>query len=97
MAHDGSLETHLVSDEVQDIRGTTVRESDGNQLGTVDDVIFDHDSMGIGYLVVDSGVWLAVGTFLLPAGEVFADQNHDDGLATGISRQQIEDAPQYDK
>ena len=29
MAHDGSLEAHLVSDEVQDIRGTTVRESDG--------------------------------------------------------------------
>jgi hypothetical protein len=39
----------------------------------------------------------AVGTFLLPASEVSADQNHDDGLATGVSWQQIEDSPRYDK
>jgi hypothetical protein len=36
MAHNGSLETQSVPDDVHDVRGTTVRGSDGSKLGTVD-------------------------------------------------------------
>jgi sporulation protein YlmC with PRC-barrel domain len=53
MAHYGTLETQPVSDDGQDIGGTTVRDSDGTKLGQVDDVIFDHDTMEIRYVVVD--------------------------------------------
>ncbi|MGA8618840.1 MAG: PRC-barrel domain-containing protein [Candidatus Sulfotelmatobacter sp.] len=75
MAHYGSLETQPVSDDVHDIRGTTVRGSDGEKLGKVDDAIFDHDTMEIRYLVVDSGGWLEAETFLLPADSVFRRRN----------------------
>jgi sporulation protein YlmC with PRC-barrel domain len=96
MAHYGTLETQPVSDDVQDIRGTTVRDWDGKKLGKVDDVIFDHDTMEIRHVVVDSDGWLEAGSFLLPADRVFAAENDDNGLATEVTREQIEDSPQYD-
>jgi sporulation protein YlmC with PRC-barrel domain len=97
MAHSGTLENQQVAGDVRDIRGTTVRGPEGEKLGKVDDVIFDHDTMEIRYLVVDSEGWLESGTFLLPAHRVFADEEHEDGLATGVSTRQIRNAPQYDK
>ena len=97
MAHNGNLGTELVSDEVRDIRGTVVRGPDGAVLGTVDDVIFDHDTMEIRYLVVDSGGWLDAGTFLLAAEDISVDQSNADGLGTEATPEQIERSPQYDE
>jgi hypothetical protein len=97
MAHLGSLGTQSVSGNVHDIRGTIVRGSDGAELGKVDDVIFDHDTMEIRYLVVDGAGWLEAETFLLPADIVFTDENHEDGLATGVTKEQIENSPQYNR
>jgi len=96
MAHYGNLETQQVGDNIRDIRGAIVRGSDGKELGTVDDVVFDHDTLQIQYVVLDSNGRLEAGTALLPADRVSLDTNHDDGLATGITEQQIENAPQYD-
>ena len=96
MAHYGNLGTQ-VSDEARDVRGTTVRGGNGEDLGKISDVIFDHDTMEIGYIVVDGGDWLAAGTFLLPADRVSADEEHEDGLATDVTKQQIENAPQSDR
>jgi hypothetical protein len=59
-------------------------------------VIFDHDTMEIRHVVVDSDGWLEAGSFLLPADRVFAAENDDNGLATEVTREQIEDSPQYD-
>jgi uncharacterized protein YrrD len=73
MAHLDSLGREHVSDHVshdaRDVRGAVVRGPDGTTLGEVVDVIFDHDTMEISYLVVDSGGWLEAGSFLLPACE----------------------------
>src|SRR5438105_7869316 len=97
MAHCGCLEDQRVSDDVRDIRGSSVRGADGEKLGTVDDVIFDHDTMEIRYVVVDSGGWLEAGTFLLPADRISADREDADGLATDTTRQQIKNSPRYGK
>ena len=97
MAHFGSLGTQRVSDDVRDIRGAIVRGSDGTKFGTIVDVVFDHDTMEICYLVVDSGGWLETGSFLLPADRVSADEKHDDGLTTDVTREQIKISPQYDE
>jgi sporulation protein YlmC with PRC-barrel domain len=96
MTHCGGLGAKQVSDDVRDIRGTIVRGADGKEFGKVDDVIFDHDTMEIHYLVVNSASGLEAGTFLLPADRVSADENHEDGLAAGVTSQQIENAPPYD-
>ncbi len=97
MAHYGSLGSQRVSDDVRDIRSTTLRGSDGAKLGTVNDVIFDHDTMEICYLSVDSDGWLEAGTFLLPSDRVFADPSHEDGPATGVTSEQVANAPEYNK
>lgn len=97
MTHCGSLGMQEVSDDVRDVRGTVVRGSDGEQFGKVDDVIFDHDTMEIRYLVVDGAGRLEAGTFLLPADRISIDQDHEDGLAAGVTGQQIENSPPYDR
>lgn len=94
MAHYGNLGNQRVMEEVRDVRGTTIRDSDGRQLGTAEDVIFDHDDMQIRYLVIDSQGWLESGTFLLPANRLSVDRNHPDGLSTDATRKQIEQSPE---
>jgi hypothetical protein len=97
MTHHGSLGTQRVADNIHDIRGTIVRGPDGEKLSEISDLILDHDTMEIRYLVMDSGGWLETKTFLLPADRISADENHHDGLVTGVTRQQIANAPPYDK
>jgi hypothetical protein len=60
------------------------------------DVIFDHDTLEMQYLVVDSDGWLEAGTFLLRVDRVSADENDEDSLVAGVTRQQIVKSPQYD-
>jgi hypothetical protein len=97
MAHFGNLGNRQVSGHVQDIRGTVLRESNDQKLGTVDDLILDHDTMEIRYLVVDSEGWLQNGRFLLPVERVSADRNHEDGLTTDATRSEIKASPRYEE
>ena len=52
MAHCGGLGSQRVPEDLHDIRGTIVRGPEGQKLGKVNDVIFDHDTMEIRYLVL---------------------------------------------
>ncbi len=97
MAHCGVLGNQGLPEDVRDIRGTIIRGPEGQKLGKVNDVIFDHDTMEIRYLVVDSDGSFELGTFLLPAASVSRDEKHNSGLTTSASKQRIENAPQYDK
>lgn len=97
MAHLSNLGNRQGSENVKDIRGTVLRGPDDESLGTVDDLIIDHDTMEIRYLVVNSEGWLQGGRFLLPSERVSADQNHEDGLLTDTTRQEIKDSPQYNE
>lgn len=97
MTHCGSLGTQHVSDDIHDIRGTIIRGADGEVLGKIDDVIFDHDTMQIRYVVVDHAGRFEAGTFLLPADRISADEDHADGLSAGVTSQQIDNSQQYDK
>ena len=97
MAHFGNLGSRQVSGGVQDIRGTVLRDANDQKLGTVDDLILDHDTMEIRYLILDNEGWLQKGRFLLPVERVSADRNHEDGLTTDATRSEIEASPQYDQ
>jgi hypothetical protein len=97
MTHYGSLGTKPVWDEIHDIRGTSVRGADNTKLGEVSDVVFDHDNMAIAYIVVDSGGWLEGDVFLLPVDHVSADRTNENGLVAEVTRQQIQNSPQYDE
>jgi hypothetical protein len=95
MTHNGSIGTQAVPESIRDVRGTTVRGVDGEKLGEVLDVIVDHETMEIRYLLIDSPGWLESGTFLLPADRVSLDDNDQNNLAAATTRRQVREAPNY--
>jgi uncharacterized protein YrrD len=57
MAHYGTLKQAPVA-EGEDIRGSHLYGWNEERLGKIDDVIFDHSTGDIHYVVVDTGGWL---------------------------------------
>ena len=77
MAHYGTLRETRFSD-VEDIRGSEVYGVNDEKLGKIDDVIFNHSSGDIRYVVVDTGGWLTSKKFLVPANRISPYGHHDD-------------------
>jgi hypothetical protein len=99
MTHYGTLGSHRFSEEEtgDDIRGTSVYGSDDQELGEIVDVIFNHDTMEVRYVVIDSGGWLEAGRFILPADRIFADDQHPKDFSATAARAQIQNSPRYDE
>lgn len=97
MAHYGMLRDYRFSNDVDDIRGSSLYGIDDEKLGKIDDVIFDHTSGTIRYAVVDSGGWLSSKKFLVPADRIRADAKHEDDFHTEMTKKQIEALPRYDE
>jgi hypothetical protein len=99
MAHYGSLGEHRFSesDIAHDIRGASVYGSDNQKLGDVDDVIFNHDTMEVLYVVVDSGGWLKSGRFIVPVERMALDEEHEGAFSAELTPQQVENLPPYDQ
>jgi sporulation protein YlmC with PRC-barrel domain len=97
MAHYGTLRDFRFSNDVDDIRGATLYGSKDEKLGKIDDVIFDHESGGIKYVIVDTGGWLHSRHFMIPADRIEMRGDKDDEYRVNISKQQIETFPAYDE
>jgi uncharacterized protein YrrD len=93
LLHDSDL---TVTDPDEDIRGRTVKDKDGNEMGKIDDLLFDADVQKVRYIRVESGGFLGMGetTVFIPIDaitmitdvEVWINQSDDH-----VSRE-----PQYD-
>ena len=67
MPHYGMLREYRFDEGgAGDIRGTRIYGPDDERLGTVDDVIFDHATGRVHYVVVDTGGWLFNRKFVVP-------------------------------
>ena len=97
MAHYGILRDHRFGDDVDDIRGASLYGIDDEKLGKIDDVIFDHGSGAIRYMVVDSGGWLSSKKFLVPADRIRPYAKHQDDFYADMTKKQIEALPRYDE
>ncbi len=97
MAHFGMLRDYRFSNDVDDIRGSSLYGTDDEKLGKIDDVIFDHTSGTIRYAVVDSGGWLSSKKFLVPADRIRPDAKHEDDFYADMTKKQIEALPRYDE
>jgi len=97
MAHYGTLRDELRSNSSEDIRGAHLYGLNDEKLGKIDDVIFDHATGEIRYIVVDTGGWLSTKKFLVPAQSVRVSGQHKDDFEVGLSKQQIESFPPYDE
>jgi sporulation protein YlmC with PRC-barrel domain len=96
MALYANLRDYKFSEEVEDIRGSDIYAANGDKLGTIDDVIFDHSTGDMRYLVVDTGGWLSSKRFMLPAREVMTQVEGDErGYRVALTKQQIERFPEF--
>ena len=97
MAHYGILRNMSVSDAAEDIRGCHLYGADDEKLGKIDDVIFDHATGTIRYIVVDTGGWLSTKKFVVPSDSLRLSVEHKDDFETPLTKQQIESFPPYEE
>jgi hypothetical protein len=83
-------------DNADDIRGTKLYGRNDEKLGEIADVIFNHQTGDLRYVVVDAGGWLSSKRFLVPADRI---RPHDekDVYAADLSKREIERFPAYDE
>jgi hypothetical protein len=89
------LKDYRFSNAAEDIRGATLYGANDEKLGKIDDVIFDHSSGDIGYLVVDTGGWLSTKKFVVPANRLRPSTKHENDFSSDLSKEQIESFPPY--
>jgi len=97
MTHYGRLADYQFGDKADDIRGATVYGNDDEKLGKLDDVIFDHSTGEISYLVVDTGGWLSSKKFLVPPERLSSSTSHDGDFTADLTKDQIQQFPEYDE
>jgi sporulation protein YlmC with PRC-barrel domain len=97
MPHYGTLAEHRFSADVDDIRGSALYGVDNEKLGAIDDVIFDHHSGSIRYVVVDTGGWLRSRKFVVPAARIHACDKDKDAFQIDLVKAHVERFPVYDE
>jgi len=95
MAHYGRLGNFQFAEAADDIRGSSLYGQDDEKLGKIADVIFDHSTGNISYVVVDTGGWLKTKDFLVPADRIQASTKHEKDFASTLTKQQVESFPPY--
>ena len=95
MANYGMLRNYRFTDDKEDIRGSKLYGLNDEKLGKIDDVIFDHSSGLIRYVVVDTGGWLSTKKFIVPADRLQASAKHDDDFTVNLTKEQVEQFPSY--
>ena len=83
----------ISSDKVE---GTTVYASNGDKLGSIDDLIIDKRSGQVRYAALEFGGFLGVGTdrYPVPWAMLKYDTNLD-GYVVPLKESQLEQAPRY--
>jgi hypothetical protein len=95
MPHYGTLAQHRFIEDVNDLRGTPLYGLDDVMLGNVDDVVFDHDTGEIRYVVVDSGGWLKSNKFVVPSPQIHSYIKREDALQADLTKEQVQSFPAY--
>jgi sporulation protein YlmC with PRC-barrel domain len=97
MAKCGMLRDYRFTDNAEDIRGSKLYGINDEKLGKIDDVIFDHTTGDIRFIVVDTGGWLSSKKFVVPAERLLASAEHKDDFSVNLTKQQIETFPPYNE
>ncbi len=99
MARYGTLGSYRFPDpeeSASDIRGSKVYGPNDEKLGEIDDVIFDHATCSIVYVIVDTGGWLSSHKFIVPPDKFRPSPQHKDDYLVDLSKRQIESFPPFD-
>ena len=91
-----SESTLTVADPRADVRGRTVLDADGEEVGRVDDLLVDSGESKVRFLRVEHGGFLGIGAdhFLVPVEAV--RQVTDEAVHLERERARLSDVPGYD-
>lgn len=80
------------------IKGTNVRNPMGDQVGSIEDLMFHTDSGDIAYAVLSFGGFLGMGDklFAIP-WEALTIDTEDEHMVLDVDREKLERAPGFDK
>jgi hypothetical protein len=100
MARYGTLGDYRFTDTREaaiDIRGSKLYGLKDQELGEIDDVVFDEATGAIVFVVVDTGGWLSSKKFIVPPQEVRPSLQHENDFLVDLTKEQIESFPPYDR
>ena len=97
MAQYGTLQDYRFTEAAEDIRGSKLYGLNDEKLGKIEDVIFDHFTGFISYLVVDTGGWLTTKKFVVPVNRIRVSAEHKDDFAVDLDKAQVERFPPYEE
>jgi PRC-barrel domain len=100
MSHLGTLRDYRFTDLEEakdDVRGSKVYGPGDEKLGKIDDVIFDHSTGQIQYVVIDTGGWLSSKKFVVPPQALRPSVQHEDDFSVDLTQEQIESFPPYNE
>jgi PRC-barrel domain len=97
MPHYGRLGNYVSDDPAKHIRARTLYGANDQELGKIDDAIFDPATGDIAYVVVYRGGWLKSKKFIVPAEHLQVSSEHPDNFACDLTKEQIEAFPPCDE
>lgn len=97
MPHYGILREYKFEEELDDIRGSEVYGVNDEKLGTIDDVVFNHGSGDIRYVVLKTGGVFNRKKVLVPASRVQPYGNHEDKFYAELDKERLEMLPEFEE
>jgi sporulation protein YlmC with PRC-barrel domain len=94
MSHYGILREQKL-EGVDDLRGAEVYGVNDEKLGTIDDVIFDHSTGEIRYIVLKTGGLLSRRKVMLPANRIEPYGQDDDKFYADLGKEQLDMLPEF--
>jgi sporulation protein YlmC with PRC-barrel domain len=93
MPHYGVLHEYKL-EEVDDVRGAEVYGVNDEKLGTINDVIFDHSTGEIRYIVLKTSAILGK-RYMVPANRISPYGHHDDKFYAELDKDRLEMLPEF--
>ncbi len=94
MPHYGILREHKLSD-VDDLRGAEIYGVNDEKLGKIDDVIFDHSTGEIRYIVLKTGGLLSSKRIMVPASRIRPYGKHEDKFYAELDKERLHMLPEF--
>jgi sporulation protein YlmC with PRC-barrel domain len=97
MPHYGILREYKFEEELNDIRGSEVYGVNDEKLGTIDDVVFNHSTGDIRYIVLKTGGLFTRKKVIVPASRIEPYGNHEDKFYAELDKERLEMLPEFEE
>jgi sporulation protein YlmC with PRC-barrel domain len=93
MPHYGILREYKFED-IDDVRGSEVHGVNDEKLGTIDDVVFNHATGDIRYVVLKTGLIMSK-KIMVPANRIEPYGNHEDKFYAELDKERLKMLPEF--